>query len=249
MKNPIIVANLKCYSKNLREIFKLQDDIFQFLKKEKYKYYLALPNVYIKSVADEKYKAVVAGAQNFDVTEQGAHTGGNNLEHVIDAGAEFTILGHSELRKLGESNEKIAEKINIAAKKISVVLCIGEEKRELGIEYLDEIKKQLLECLVNFEKKNSERLIVAYEPVWAIGRATPARENEVLEAVIEIRRTLLEKFGIENAKKIKVIYGGSVEDKDILKFVTDSTVDGVLVGRASLNAKTFANIINDLYED
>lgn len=249
MKNPIIVANLKSYPKNLREIFKLQEDIFQYLEKEKYKYYVAVPDMYVKALHDEQYKSVIPGVQNFDVTEYGAYTGMANLDHIIDAGADFTILGHSEKRKAGETNTKINERINFAAKRIEVVLCIGEEKREAGIEYLEEIKKQLLECVENFEKKNCERLIVAYEPVWAIGRANPAREDEVLEAVIEIRRTLLERFGMENAKKVKVIYGGSVEDKDIKQFVTNSTVDGVLVGRASLQAKVFANIVNSLYED
>lgn len=249
MKNPIIVSNLKCYAKNIKEIFKLQDNIFQFLEKEKYKYFVAIPDTYIKSLSDEKYKTVIVGAQNIETLDFGAHTGLTNLEYIKDSGAEFSIIGHSEVRKRGETNEQISEKINSIASKITVILCIGENQREPGVEYLDEIKGQLLACIENFDKKNCSRLIIAYEPVWAIGRANPAREDEVLEATIEIRRALLERFGMENAKKIKVIYGGSVEDTNISKFVADSTVDGVLVGRASLNAKVFANIINSLYED
>ena len=132
---------------------------------------------------------------------------------------------------------------------MSTLLCVGEESRsESGDEYVDTIKGQLKEYLKDVDRKNIGKLTVAYEPLWAIGAAIAATSEQAQEAIIVIRRVLVEIFGIDHAKKIKVLYGGSVTEHNAARFVKDATADGVLVGRLSMEAKPFAQMVNSLYK-
>jgi triosephosphate isomerase len=105
----------------------------------------------------------------------------------------------------------------------------------------------LNDSLVSVNKNDVHNLVIAYEPVWAIGSNTPATPSIVMEAVIIIRRELSRKFGIDAAKKIKIIYGGSVDDTNAVEYIKGATCDGVLVGRSSTDAKVFAKLINNIY--
>lgn len=280
MQNPLIIANTKSYLSSAKHVYHIHDSVWQLLDKEKYSYYLALPSSMIYEVSKEKYKAFKVGGQNVDTMEDGAHTGGTTCAQLSSAGAEFVILGHSEVRARGDTDSAIAYKVAQALGfGLMTVLCIGENSREGNIEYstgiekniknskidnsdeknrqidketypvdyLDEIKSILTQNLSQIDRRSVDRLVIAYEPVWAIGAVRPASSDQTLEAVIVIRRTLVEMFGLENAKKIRIIYGGSVSDENIAQYVRESGVDGVLVGRASLESKRFANIVNSLY--
>jgi len=248
MQTPIIIANLKCNPSTIRELFRIQDSIWNRLNKDKYKYYLAAPSIFIRDIVKEKYKAFDVGAQNIDTVEEGAYTGKISLQNIIDSEAKFCIIGHSEVRAGGETNVQIAKKINASLRgNLYTVLCVGEKTRSVDT-YLEEIKNMLAESLHDIDRRYVDNLVIAYEPVWAIGGSRSATVDDCLEAAIQIRRTLVELFGITNAKKIKVLYGGSVDDVNAASFVKMGGVDGVLVGRASLNAEKFANIINTIYE-
>ncbi len=248
MQTPIIIANLKCNPSNIKELFKLQDNIWNKLNKEKYKYYLATPAIYIRELAKEKYKAFDLGVQNIDQVEDGAYTGETSLSQALDAEVRFCILGHSEVRARGETSLEISKKVNETLRaNLATVLCVGEKSRALE-NYLDEIKSMLVDSLQNIDRRYIESLVIAYEPLWAIGAARAANVDDCLEATIQIRRTLVDLFGISNAKKIKVLYGGSVDEINASSFLRLGGVDGVLVGRASLDADKFANIVNSIYE-
>ena len=244
---PLIIANTKAYITSLRDFYKLQDKIWLKLDKENYKYYCAVPSPLISSISKEEYNAIVVGAQNFETVELGAHTGSSTFENILEAGARFVILGHSEVRKNGETdiliNEKVKKSLN---KKTLTILCLGESERNENNDYVDIIKDQLKKCLSHIDKNETHNLVVAYEPLWAIGAAISATSEEAQEAIIIIRRTLVDMFGIDNAKKIKVVYGGAVDDNNAKRFITDATADGVLVGRACMDADKFASIVNSL---
>jgi triosephosphate isomerase len=247
MTTPIVVGNTKAYINSLKEMKALQEGVWQNLEKDKYTYMLAIPTTMIGEMVNEKYWAPIFGSQTFDQGGEGAHTGANTLDQIKNSGAKFTILGHSERREVGESDESVAARAKESlAKNFLTIICVGEKERRGNEEYLDFIKTQLEKSLKDVDRRGAEKLIIAYEPLWAIGAPRPASASQTLEVVIHIRRTLVELFGLENAKKIKVLYGGAVTSDGVGDYVREAGVDGVLVGRASTNAKEFAKIINEL---
>ncbi len=253
MNTPIIISNTKTYIKTLKDFYKLQNEIWINLEKENYKYYVAVPSSLISTIKNEEYRAFEVGAQNYTGIENGAHTGSDTLVNILEAGARFIILGHSEVRAAGEDSFTISQKVSTSlSSNIKTVLCVGEKKRNiLGDKYesdfATEIIKMLLESLNSVNKNDVHNLVIAYEPVWAIGASIPATPSIVMESVIIIRRELARKFGIDAAKKIKIIYGGSVDETNAVEYIKQATCDGVLVGRASADAKVFAKLINNLY--
>ncbi len=254
MNNPIIIANTKSYITNLKSFYNLQENVWANLTKEKYRYSVALPSSLINLVKREEFVAFDVGAQNLEAVDAGAYTGANNINNLISAGAEFVILGHSEIRANNiETSDVIASKVYVALNnKMKVVLCVGESTRngeDVNAEYLDEIKKMLKDSLRSVDKKLVHNLIIAYEPVWAIGAANAANPLIVLEVCICMRRMLSQMFGLDNAKHIKIIYGGSVDASNARDFITHGSCDGVLVGRASMDALEFAGIVNNIYNE
>ncbi len=255
MHTPIIISNTKTYIKSLKDFYKLQNDIWNNVAKENYKYYVAVPNSLISTIKKEEYKAFEIGSQNYITNENGAHTGADTLLNIVEAGAKFVILGHSEVRAGGDDSFLISKKVSESlAFGMRTVLCIGEKERNIVNEkyessFADEIIKMLSESLVSVNKNDVHNLVVAYEPLWARGASSGATPSVVMEAVIIIRRELAKKFGIDAAKKIKIIYGGSVDETNAAEYLKQSTCDGVLVGRASTDAKVFAKLINNIYAD
>jgi triosephosphate isomerase len=267
---PIIIANTKAYINNLKDFYKLQDIVWKKLDKESYRYNVAVPNSLINMVKGEKYKAFAVGSQNFGAVENGAYTGCDTAENVSDAGAEFVILGHSEVRGAGDTDENINDKIKKALyNNLDIVFCVGEKSRaeenkninlenvsgekrnsenKNTLDYVEEIRKQIKLGLKMVDKKYTDKITIAYEPVWAIGAARPATTDQVMEICIVIRRTLSEVFGLDFAKKIKIVYGGSVEESNAKAFLNESTCDGVLIGRACMDGEKFSNIVNSLYK-
>ncbi len=265
---PIIIANTKAYIANVKDFYKIQDVTWKNLLKENYKYNVAVPNSLINIIKDQKYKAFSVGSQNFQTAENGAHTGSDTAENIKDTGADFVIIGHSEVRDRGDTDEIVNDKIKKALyNNLDVVFCVGEKSREESgvkkeggdvekneeqkkdkdnLSYVEEIKKQVKIGLKMVDKKYTEKIVVAYEPVWAIGAARSAAPDQIMEICIIIRRTLSEMFGLDFAKKIKIIYGGSVDETNAKMFLEESTCDGVLVGRACMDGVKFASIVNSL---
>jgi triosephosphate isomerase len=186
------------------------------------------------------------GVQNIFQEESGAYTGEISAEMVYDLGGRYVILGHSERRAMGESNEEINKKIRSALSAgLMPVICIGEKDRDENHEYLNFIKEQIEIAFKNVSKDSLSKMIIAYEPVWAIGKnatreATPA---EFLETKIFIKKVLSDIFSVK-ADIPRIIYGGSVHPKNSEAFIKEGQADGFLVGRDSLDAKKFSEIIN-----
>lgn len=161
-------------------------------------------------------------------------TGEVSIRQAISFGIKYIIVGHSERRNLGETNEIINEKIR-NLKNIGVILCIGEKENELKKK--DKVlKAQILECLKNIDIDN---VIIAYEPAWAIGTGRIPINEEINKTVLLIKKIVKEHYG----KNIKVLYGGSVNSDNIISLNTIESVDGFLIGKASTDYKEFNEII------
>jgi triosephosphate isomerase len=187
----------------------------------------------------------VVGAQNAWTENEGAYTGEVSPAMVASLKLTYVILGHSERRALGETDELVNKKVTGAIKAgLTVVLCVGESERDPDGEYLKYISSQIKIALKGVTKKDLARIIVAYEPIWAIGKHAlrAASTDDALEVSILIKKTLAELYAKEGST-VAILYGGSVDAKNAWEFLMKSHVDGLLVGRASLDPKVFGEIL------
>lgn len=249
MSKKIIIGNWKMNPSSQREaldLFKLT--IKAIPNKLKTDVVICPPFIYLESLSrflKTKRKASL-GAQNVSWEEKGAFTGEISMEMLKDVGVKYVILGHSERRAMGENNIDINKKIKMTLSfGITPVLCIGELKRDENHEYLSFVKKQIEECLAGIVKSSISKIIIAYEPVWAVGKGSirEANPEEFHEMRIFIKKVLSDKFGAKMVEKVKILYGGSLHIDDIPQFLKEDA-DGFLVGRNSLDVKKFSEIIN-----
>ncbi|KAI5952582.1 TPI1 [Candida jiufengensis] len=202
------------------------------------------PALYLGLTVDlNKQPTVEVGAQNVFDKACGAFTGENIAEQVVDLGAKWTLTGHSERRTIiKESDDFIAEKTKYALDKgLKVILCIGEtlDERKSGIT-LEVCARQL--DAVSKIIKDWSKIVVAYEPVWAIGTGLAATPEDAEETHKQIREHLAKTIGEDQAEKIQILYGGSVNGKNAPEFKDKKNIDGFLVGGASLKPE-FVSII------
>lgn len=190
---------------------------------------------------------LIISAQNCHFESKGAFTGEVTTEMVKEAGARAVILGHSERRHVfGEDDELINKKISaVLAAGMTAVFCIGEliEEREAG-NTNDVLKRQLTEGLKNLSNFDADTLVIAYEPVWAIGTGKTATPEIAQQAHQFVRATLAGIAGDAFAGKCRILYGGSVKPANIDDLMAQPDIDGVLVGGASLEPESFAAIVN-----
>lgn len=189
------------------------------------------------------------GAQDVSDEESGAHTGEISASMLKDSGVEYVIVGHSERRtKFKESDKLINKKIKTALKnRLKCVLCIGESlvDRNSGKTY-ETLKKQLEEDLRGLYENELESVIIAYEPIWAIGTGNNASVKDVEMASKQIRKVIYENFSEKASRDIQVVYGGSLNEKNYAAILNASGIDGGLFGGASVDADSFLNMINSL---
>lgn len=189
------------------------------------------------------------GGQNMCGQAKGAYTGEISADMLLDSGCSYVLLGHSERRTLfGETDNQINEKLQLAlSKKLSPILCVGEtlEQRESN-QTENVLKSQLSICFqgVNGDKLN--QVIVAYEPVWAIGTGKNATPEQACESHGFIRSTLKELYDYEASEQMSILYGGSVKPDNSSELLAKEGVDGLLVGTSSLIADSFYAIINSI---
>ncbi len=185
------------------------------------------------------------GAQNLSDNEEGAFTGEVSGKMIREAGCHFVIIGHSERRqKYHETNDLIQKKIGRALNHgLIPLLCIGEtlEERKAGKSY-QVLSDQITYCLEGYSADDLKDLVIAYEPVWAIGTGTPATTEMAQEAHFKIREQIKRKWGESLSRKIFILYGGSVKENNIVSLAKQPDIDGALVGGASLNYEEFAKL-------
>ena len=247
MRTPLLAANWKMHL-NRREAKTLVEDLLKEIGETKNDVLICPPALLLDTVNSACGSSKVAiGVQNMHFAEKGAFTGEVSAEMVKDAGCKFAIIGHSERRAIfGETDDMCAKKVIQAdAYGITPVLCVGEslEQREKG-STTQVIDEQLNGSLEGFNLDSGDRLVIAYEPVWAIGTGKTATPQDAETVIKHIRERLSEKYGERIANAIRILYGGSVKPANVDELMAQANIDGALVGGASLKADSFARIVN-----
>jgi len=186
------------------------------------------------------------GAQNIYPQEEGAYTGEVSPTMLLDLGCRYVILGHSERRQhFKETDEFINRKVHLALEHgLRPILCVGEtlEQREAGQE-VAMVTKQVKECLAGVTGQEMKEVVIAYEPVWAIGTGRTATPEQAQTMHLTIRDILKGLYGQETAEATRIIYGGSVKPDNVDDLMREPDIDGALVGGASLKAESFTRIV------
>lgn len=201
-----------------------------------------------KSLKGLKLTAVKSGAQNVFPETKGAYTGEISPEMLRNFGCEFVILGHSERRRyFSENNQEINLKVLAALKAgLTPVLCVGENKNE---EMSRVVVGQLRECLAGVSRNKIEKMVLCYEPVWAISANNPDHlptTNEIMSARLLVKKFVVDNFGAKTAERVPIIYGGSVAADNVAETCVDSGMDGGLIGKDSLTPHNLVKIAEAL---
>ena len=232
--------------------FKIIHNINQFSQKYKNRFkkkiVLCVPSTLIHSFNKKlKLKYISLGVQNCHHHQgYGSYTGSVSASMLKKAGAEFIILGHSENRSEGETNHLIKKKIKSALnEKLNIIFCIGETSKEKKMRKTFYVLKKQIRSSIE-KKFNINKIIFAYEPVWSIGTNKIPKMSELKNTIKFIKNELKKIFKTE--KFLKVLYGGSVNDKNIRLFSSISEIDGFLIGGASQSSKKFVDIVKNYYK-
>ena len=199
------------------------------------------------AVAGAEGSGVAIGGQNLHWEKEGAYTGEVSAAMLLATGCTHVIIGHSERRQyFGETDDTVNLKLKTALEAgLTPIVCVGEvlEEREAGLTE-DVLRRQCLRAFHAISGKKAERLVVAYEPVWAIGTGKTATPQLAAEAHVLIRGEAAKAFGDKMADSLRILYGGSVKPENAKALMSEEEIDGALVGGASLSASSFAAIIN-----
>jgi len=244
----LIIANWKMNPATLKEAKKL----FEVTKKtvaglKGISVIIAPPAVFLRDIAAMRPGKIGLAAQNVHYESAGAFTGEISVPQVRDAKAQYALVGHAERRSPpaggGETNDDTRRKVAaVLAAQMKPIFCVGEKTRGTSAEHLIFVKEQLLTGLADVPPAKLSKIIIAYEPVWAIGAAQPMQPRDMHEMSIFIRKTLVEKFG-ETGMNITILYGGAVDATNAADMLVNGDVRGFLVGRASVDARGFADLL------
>lgn len=248
MRKNIVAGNWKMNT-TLPEGVKLAKDVNEALKSvtPNCDVIIAVPFTHLASVNEVIDNTKLGlGAENCADHTSGAYTGEVSAPMVASTGATYVILGHSERRQYyGETSEILKEKVGLAlANNLTPIFCIGEvlEERENG-SYFDVVKAQIEEALFGLSADDFSKLILAYEPVWAIGTGKTATDEQAEEMHAFIRGVIADKYGKEVAENTSILYGGSCKPSNAKALFAKPNVDGGLIGGASLAADSFMGIV------
>lgn len=246
-KKPFIAGNWKMY-KTVREAVNLVQTIKAGLHKAYHADVVVCPPFTALSAVSKilEDSSVELGAQNMHFEAEGAFTGDISPLMLKDLNCRYVILGHSERRQyFKEDDNLIAAKVKTAIKYSLVpILCVGETLEEREARRFHEVVKTQFDAALNsVTGDDASKMVIAYEPVWAIGTGRTATPEQAEQMHSYIRRLLNEKYGEETAAKVPILYGGSVKPDNIASLIEKQNVDGALVGGASLKAETFTQIV------
>ena len=256
----LIIANWKMTPDSAKEAAELFNATEKAAKKARNaKVVICPPFVYLglfsKNLKPKSYKLKPdLGAQDVFWENNGSYTGGISAKMLKNSGVKYVIIGHSERRRLGETDEMINKKIKAALKnKLNVVFCVGERERDEEGRYFYFVKDEITKGLEKIPSKFFKNLIVAYEPVWAISsgekkgkaRFHPDTPEDAYQMATYIKRLLVSMSG-KVGRNVPILYGGSVDVKNAKDFLTKGNTDGLLVGRTSWNAKKFSELLKGI---
>ncbi len=248
MRKNIVAGNWKM-NKTLNEGIELAKELNSILSENKPNcdVVIGTPFIHLAEVAKIVDKNIIGvSAQNCADKASGAYTGEVSAAMVKSTGADYVILGHSERRAYyGETDEILKDKVNLALENdLTPIFCIGEVLEEREAEkHFDVVKSQIEKGLFHLSSGEFEKIVLAYEPVWAIGTGKTASPDQAQEMHAFIRKTLAEKYGAEIADNTSILYGGSCKPSNAKELFVNPDVDGGLIGGASLKAEDFHGIV------
>ncbi len=205
---------------------------------------IASPALYLRELR-KGYRGsrIDFAAQDAHFDRSGAHTGLISAAQFFDAGVRASIVGHAERREAGESDEVVKKKVAaLFALGMMPILCIGEDSRDESGKHFDMIASQLRAAVSGLSPKDALKIIIAYEPRWAIGASVMMQPSAMHEMSIFIRKFFVERWG-EAGRNVSILYGGSVHDEGVAAMLKEAEIDGLLVGRASLEPGEFSLLV------
>ena len=249
MRQKIVAGNWKM-NKNAEQTEDLINELIHKLPETEAKVIIAPTFVNLSSAVDHtEFTAIEVAAQNMHQAEGGAFTGEISADMLRSIGVDIVILGHSERRAyFHETDALLASKVDTALKhEMKVIFCFGEElKDRQDKQHFNVVEYQLKDGLFHLPESAWANIILAYEPVWAIGTGETASPEQAQEMHKFIRETILERYGKEIAENVSILYGGSVKPDNAKEIFSQPDVDGGLIGGASLKADDFIGIINGI---
>jgi len=243
---PLVIGNWKMNPKSVKLAIRLFQDIQKSATRVRgVDIGIAPPAIYLSELARlAKSKRLKLLAQDVFWEDIGARTGEMSAPMLKSTGVAQVIIGHSERRALGETDEQVNHKVLATLKAgLGVVVCVGEKKRDPQGNYLTHVEKQVRAALAGVSKAKLGNVVIAYEPIWAIGTGDTATSHDAHEMKLFIQKVLSDIFGRAVLSKMRILYGGSVNAKNAEELLREGNVDGFLVGGASLRAHEFATII------
>ena len=246
MRRPLIAGNWKM-NLNRSQAVQLATELAAQSAVEGCDVLVCPTTAYLDAVGVQvKPSQVSLGAQDVYFESNGAYTGETSVEMITDLGCEYVILGHSERRNvIGETDELINQKVKAALTgNITPIVCVGEllAEREAG-KTLDVVRSQFEGSLAGVTSEEMAKVVLAYEPVWAIGTGKTATPDQAQEVHASLRRLIAERFSGDVADGVRILYGGSVKPANAAELMSQLDIDGALVGGASLKSDSFGEII------
>lgn len=245
----LIVANWKAYVETTDKAKRLYATAKRLAGEKKHEIVLGPPGPYLGYLSIGNRSKVKFAAQDISAAQGGAATGELTAALAHRVGASFAIIGHSERRAQGETDTLILKKVQQAlGAGLIPVLCIGETERDPEARYLNQLRSQLKTVLEPLPPKERAHMVIAYEPVWAIGKsaAEAITPTDLTEMILYLRKILGEYFPAKAGSAVPILYGGSVEPGNIVALASGTGIDGFLIGRASTDSATFSALVKAL---
>ena len=246
MRKPIIAGNWKMH-KTIAEAVEFVNDIKDKVNNTDVEAVICAPFTLLKDLKEAtKGTNIKIGAQNMHYAEQGAFTGEISAPMLKELNIDYVVLGHSERRQyFNETNETVNKKVVKALEEgIDPILCVGEtlEEREAS-ETKNVCKEQTEKALVGVSAEDMKKVVIAYEPVWAIGTGKTATAEDANDVIAYIREVVKGLYGEEISEEVRIQYGGSVKPSNVAEIMNQSDIDGALVGGASLDVESFLGLL------
>jgi len=244
----LVVGNWKMNPQSIEEAKKIALSVKRMMRGVKNTtVVLCPPFVYLSPISSLVSGQLSLGAQNANYEPLGSFTGEVSFTELSQFGVKYVIVGHSERRNPptggGESDEVINKKVRaVIGGGMTAIVCVGESMRDSSGDFYNFIKQQITSALKDVPKKQLDQVVIAYEPVWAVGGPEPVSPGELHEMSIFIKKVLKDLFGVFS-EGVRIIYGGDADNVNADVLVRDGNVAGLLVGRESLRAKDFIEIV------
>lgn len=242
----LIVGNWKMhphYPEDAREL--LVTTRKALMRADKISVVLAPPSVFLADLAGRtRARSIQFAVQNVHWEKEGAFTGEISVLQAKAVGASYVIVGHAERRRVGETDADVARKVGavMAAGSMKAIVCVGETSRDDSGAFLSVLSEQVRASLAEVTPERLSRIVIAYEPVWAIGAPEPMTPHDMHEMTLYIRKVLMQQFG-DGAARVPILYGGAIDAESAPRMLQEGDVQGFLVGRASIGKIQWSNMI------